>query len=475
MRILAVASELYPLVKTGGLADVTGALPLALKSLGMEVRTLIPGYPAAVRGLGEPTAVYEYGEARILAGNVNGVDVLLLDAPKLFDRPGGPYGDASGADWPDNWLRFAALCRCGSDIAEGLLKDWQPDLVHVHDWQAAMTLAYLRHGKVPAMPAVITVHNLAFQGQFPPSIFPALALPQSTFSVEGVEYYGNVGYLKAGLRYANAITTVSPSYAQEIRTPAFGLGLEGLINSRADVLHGIVNGIDTELWDPGSDLDLEATYSSRTLQRRRKNREAIERRFGLASDDGPIFCIISRLTFQKGVDVVATVADDLVAAGGKLVVLGTGERAQEAGLLAAAARNPGRVGVVIGYEEPLSHLIQGGADAILVPSRFEPCGLTQLCALRYGCIPVVTRTGGLADTVIDANGAALSAGVATGFQFAPLSAGSLRQTLARVFEVWRRPKEWAAMQRQAMKSDVSWEQSAARYAALYRSLVPERS
>ena len=475
MRVLAVASELYPLMKTGGLADVTGTLPLALQTLGIKVRTLIPGYPAALRGLGPPAAVYEYGSARILAGSVNGLEVLLLDAPELFDRPGGPYGDPAGVDWPDNWRRFAALSKCGADIAAGHLRDWQPDLVHVHDWQAGLTLAYLRHGPVPAMPAVMTVHNLAFQGQFPPSIFPQLGLPQSAFSVEGAEYYGNVCYLKAGLRYSNVITTVSPSYAQEIRTPAFGMGLEGLLNARADVLHGIVNGIDTEVWDPGSDLDLEATYSSRTLQRRKKNREAVERRFVLEGDDSPLFCVISRLTFQKGTDMVAAVADDLVAAGGKLAVLGSGERAQEAALLAAAARNPGRVGVIIGYEESLSHLLQGGADAILVPSRFEPCGLTQLCALRYGCIPLVARTGGLADTVIDANDAALAAGVATGFQFGPLSSGSLRQALGRAFEVFRRPKDWAAMQRQAMKSDVSWDTSAARYAELYRSLLPEQS
>jgi starch synthase len=471
MRVLAVTSELFPLVKTGGLADVAGALPLALKSHGVEVRTLLPGYPAAIQGLGQTTVVHDYGDARVLAGEVDGVKVLLLDAPQLFDRPGNPYSDAAGADWPDNWKRFAALSRCGSDIAAGLLADWQPDLVHVHDWQAGLTLAYLRHGPRPAVPAIITVHNLSFQGQFPASIFPELGLPSSAFSMEGVEYYGTVGYLKAGLRYASAITTVSPSYAQEIRTPAFGMGMEGLINTRANVLYGIVNGIDTELWDPGSDLDLESTYSSRTIPRRLKNRQALERRFGISHSDGPLFCVISRLTFQKGIDVVAAVADDIVAGGGKLIVLGSGERAQETGILAIAARHPGRVATIIGFDEPLSHLMQGGSDVILIPSRFEPCGLTQLYALRYGCIPVVTRTGGLADTVIDANEAALSAGVATGFQFGPLSAPALRQTLARVFDLWHHPKEWAAMQRQAMKSDVSWHRSASRYFALYRSLV----
>ena len=475
MRVLAVASELYPLIKTGGLADVTGALPAALKSQGIEVRTLIPGYPAAIRGLGEPEAVYPWGEARILAGNAGGAEVLLLDAPMLFDRPGGPYTDAAGRDWNDNWKRFAVLSRCAAEIAAGLLPDWQPDLLHAHDWQAGMAPAYLRHGRAAGMPAVMTLHNLAFQGQFPPAIFPELGLPSSAFSLEGVEYYGNVGYLKAGLRYANAITTVSPSYAQEIRTPAFGMGLEGLINARGDVLHGIVNGIDTEVWDPGSDLDLESTYSSRTLQRRQKNRQAIEKRFGLRETSGPLFSVISRLTFQKGIDMVAALADDLAAAGGSLAVLGSGEPAQEAALLAAAARNLGRVGVVIGFDESLSHLMQGGCDVILIPSRFEPCGLTQLCALRYGCIPVVTRTGGLADTVIDANEAALSAGVATGFQFAPLSGLGLRHALARVLEVWQRPKEWAAMQRQAMKSDVSWYRSAARYAGLFRSLETNKS
>jgi starch synthase len=473
MRVLAVASELYPLIKTGGLADVTGALPLALKDHKVEVRTLIPGYRAVIAGVTNATVVHHYESARILSAQVEGVEVLILEAPMLYDRPGGPYSDPNGTDWPDNWQRFAALSRCGGDIAGGLLPNWRPDIVHVHDWQAGLTLAYLRHGARPALPAVVTVHNLSFQGQFPASIFSELQLPPGAFSVEGIEYYGNVGYLKAGLRYANAITTVSPTYAQEIRTSAFGMGMEGLINARAAVLYGIVNGIDTEVWDPGSDLDLESTYNSRTLQKRQKNRAALEKRFSLESAPGPLFCVISRLTFQKGIDVVATVADDLVAAGGRLIVLGSGEHAQEAGLMGLAARYPGRIGVHIGYEEALSHLMQGGSDVILIPSRFEPCGLTQLYALRYGCIPVVHRTGGLADTIIDANEAALSAGVATGFQFGPLTASSLRQALARAFELWKRPKDWATMQRQAMKSDVSWHKSAARYAALYKSLLAE--
>ena len=477
MQVLSVASEVFPLVKTGGLADVAGALPSALRQHGVAVRTLLPAYPGVAEQVKKRKIVASFdhlfgGKATVVAGQAAGLDVLLLDAPHLYDRKGGAYGDASGNDWDDNWKRFAALGKAAAEIAAGAIKDYLPDLVHAHDWQAAMAPAYIRFTGRRPVPTVMTVHNLAFQGQFPMSIFAGLGLPGAALSLDGVEYYGGVGFLKAGLQLADAITTVSPTYALEIRTPEFGMGLDGLVRVRDNVLHGIVNGIDTDVWNPETDSHLAATYSAKTLGARARNCRAIEERFGLVRSEEPIFCVVSRLTWQKGMDVLVSVVDDLVAMGARLAILGSGDHSLEGALLSAAARHPGRIGVVIGYNEPLSHLMQAGSDAILVPSRFEPCGLTQLYALRYGCIPVVARTGGLADTVIDANEAALSAGVATGVQFSPVDADTLRIAVRRTVSLYRDRKTWTAMQKQGMKSDVSWTRSAARYADLYRSLVP---
>lgn len=476
MNILSVASEVFPLIKTGGLADVAGALPIALAGHGVRMRTLMPGYPAVMQRLAEVEVVATFDDllgepARILATTHEGLDILVLDAPGFFDRPGGPYTDATGKDFVDNWQRFAALSLAGAEIARGLLSDWRPDIVHAHDWQAAMTVVYMRYTGLQHIPTIVTVHNLAFQGQFGADIFPGLSLPPEAFTVDGLEYYGDVGFLKGGLRTAWAITTVSPTYAHEIMTPEYGMGLEGLINARAPDLSGIVNGIDTAVWNPETDTHIARPYAAGSLKQRSANRQALAERFNLDNDDGPIFCVISRLTWQKGIDLIADVADWIVEQGGKLAVLGSGDQGLEGALLAAASRHRGRIGIVIGYNEPLSHLMQAGADAILIPSRFEPCGLTQLYGLRYGCIPVVARTGGLADTVIDANEAALSARVATGFQFTPINADGLRQAIRRVLKAYGEPKIWGRIQNQGMKSDVSWENSAARYADLYSSLL----
>lgn len=479
MQVLSVTPEIFPLIKTGGLADVTGALPVALAGLGVRTRSLLPGYPVVMAALKKKKPVHQYaalqgGKATLHAAEVAGLDMLVLDAPHLFDRPGGPYGDATGADWQDNWRRFAALGRVGADIAAGAIKDYKPDIVHAHDWQSAMTLAYMRYGEAANVPSVMTVHNLAFQGQFGASIFNGLGLPQQAMALDGVEYYGGVGFLKAGLQAAWAVTTVSPTYAQEIRSPAFGMGLDGLINLRAGELHGIVNGIDDDIWNPETDKHLAATYTAKTLKGRKANRHAIEERMTLDREDGPIYCVVSRLTWQKGIDILASIIDPVIASGARLAILGSGDAGLEGALLAAAARHRGRVGVVIGYDEGLSHLLQGGADGILIPSRFEPCGLTQLYGLRYGCVPIVARTGGLADTVIDANEAAVAAGVATGFQFTPEDAGAFHHAILRANALYADPAGWTSLQRQGMKSDVSWDRSAQKYAALYRKLLPKR-
>jgi starch synthase len=479
LDILAVASEMYPLIKTGGLADVVGALPAALAPLGVSVTTLIPGYPVVLRVAGKGKVVARYddlfgGAARVLRIKHGGHPLLVLDAPHHFVREGGAYGDPGGNDWPDNWRRFAALSSVAADIAGGgAIKDYQPDLVHAHDWQAAMTLAYMRHGNAHKVPGVITIHNIAFQGRFDASIFPILGLPPSAFAVRGVEYYGGVGYLKAGLQYADAITTVSPAYAAEILTPAQGMGLEGLLTARSERLHGILNGIDTNEWNPGTDPLIPAHYNPRGLAGRRRNRTAIEKKFRLAREPGPIFAVVSRLTWQKGMDILADAIPDLVAMGGRLALLGSGDRSIENALLAIAARYPGKIGILTAYDEGVSHLLQAGADAILVPSRFEPCGLTQLYALRYGCVPVVARTGGLSDTVIDANEAALAAGVATGIVHDAGNGIALRRAIKRAVALYQQGDPWLAMQRAGMKADFSWSRSAGSYAALYRSLVEQ--
>jgi starch synthase len=475
MKVLSVTSELYPLVKTGGLADVAGALPLALKTYDIETKTLIPGYPSVMKAIRNPVKRAEFADllgvqANLLEARHEGVDILVLDAPTLFERAGGPYVDANSRDYADNWKRFAVLSKAGAEIATGAIADWRPDLVHAHDWQSALTPVFMRYGEAPERPSLITIHNIAFQGQFGSDIFPELGLPAHAFW-EALEYYGTISYLKGGLVAAHAISTVSPSYAEEILTPAFGMGLEGVIASRADDLYGIVNGIDATVWNPATDQHIAQTYASAALKKRQANRDALAARFSLDNDDGPIFCVISRLTWQKGMDLLAEVTGTIVAAGAKLVILGSGDHALESSLLAAAARHKGRIGMVVGYDEPLSHLMQAGADAILIPSRFEPCGLTQLYGLRYGCVPVVARTGGLADTIIDANEAALTAQTATGIKFAPGSADALRSAIRRTVRLHTSVKIWGQLQKQGMKCDVSWGRSAERYAELYQRLV----
>lgn len=474
MKVLSVTSELYPLVKTGGLADVAGALPHALRTHGVAMRSLLPGYPVVMRALLHGETVHRYdslfgGPALLVAGEVHGIDLLALDAPHLFDRPGNPYLGPDGRDWPDNAQRFAALARAAADIGQGKVAAFTPDLLHLHDWQAALAAVYVKFEGGPK--TLVTVHNIAFQGQFPASIFALLGLPPEAFAIDGVEYYGTVSYLKGGLSLADAISTVSPSYAQEICTPEFGMGLDGLLRARQGVLHGIVNGIDTTVWNPVTDADLPENYAANRLAKRAANKRLLEQRFGLDEGDGIIHGVVSRLTWQKGMDILTACLDGMVASGARLALIGTGEPGIEGAVQAAAQRHKGRIGVVTAYDEKLSHLLQGGADTILIPSRFEPCGLTQLYGLRYGCVPVVARTGGLADTIIDANDAALSAGVATGFQFGPVEPAALEGALTRSQRVYANPKAWASLQRRGMDSDVSWDRSATVYADLYRSLV----
>ena len=476
LRVLQVASEAFPLVKTGGLADVVGALPSALAREGIEIRTLLPLYPAVAARLERATPVRELGElmggpARLLEGEAAGLTLFLLDAPHLFDRPGGPYQTADGADWPDNAQRYAALAWAARELGLGALDSWRPAVVHAHDWQAALAPAYLAFADGPRPATVTTVHNLAFQGQFPASLLGELRLPESAFTIDGFEYYGAIGFLKAGLVYADRLTTVSPTYAREITTPAFGMGLDGVLRLRADRLVGIVNGIDETVWDPAHDAALPAPFDADRLEVREASRRELCARLGLEEDQGPLFAAVTRLSWQKGLDLLLEALPRLLALGGRLTLLGAGEAALEGAFREAARGHPGRVACRIGYDEELAHLIQAGADVILVPSRFEPCGLTQLCALRYGAVPIVARVGGLADTIVDANDAALADGVATGIQFAPVTVEALIDALERAVALWRDRPRWRALQRRGMTRRVGWSARAAAYARLYRELA----
>ncbi|ORE98488.1 glycogen synthase GlgA [Aurantimonas sp. 22II-16-19i] len=481
MQILAIASEAFPLIKTGGLADVAGALPFALAAHDCDVVTMLPGYPVVLKAIetaGADVAVLPLepvlgGAARILAVTLHGLKLFVLDMPELYDRLGGPYTDAGGHDYADNWRRFAALSKAGAMVAQGAVPGFLPDIVHVHDWQAALTPVYLAASNRPRPKTALTIHNLAFQGNYPAAIFPQLELPPTSWSIEGVEYYGNVGYLKGGLHACDVVTTVSPTYAKEIVTPGGGMGLDGLLLGRGSRLVGIVNGIDTTVWDPAGDPAIAAPYSARNLKPRVHDKRALEGEFGLRREDGPIFAVVSRLTWQKGLDLVADICDEIVARGVRLVVVGSGEAMIEGAFQAAHSRHPDRVGVRIGYDETLSHRVQAGADAILIPSRFEPCGLTQLYGLRYGCIPIVAKVGGLADTVVDANYAAVNAGAATGVIFPSPTTDALLEAIDRSLELYADAAVWRKMQVAAMKADVSWDKSAALYAGLYRDLTKE--
>ena len=478
INALSVASEIFPLVKTGGLADVAGALPLALSSEHVAMRTLCPGYRAVLAGLtkAEPVAKFDElfgGPARVLAGKCGALDLFVLDAPHLYDRDGGPYAGPGGLDFVDNPFRFAALAKVGAAIGQGLVTNFQPQVVHAHDWQAGLTAAYMHYSGRRRPGAVMTVHNLAFQGQFPAELFASLDLPPQAFSLEGVEYYGGVGYLKAGLQLSDRITTVSPTYAQEIQLGHAGMGLDGLMRNRAGDLAGILNGIDVEVWNPEADPLISSPYSLKKMAPRAGNKRALQARLGLAREpDRLLFGVVSRLSWQKGLDLLLECLPLLDECQAQLALLGSGDQALEAAFQDAAQQHRGRIGVLLGYEEKLAHLIQAGADAIVIPSRFEPCGLTQLCAMRYGAVPVAARVGGLADTIIDANEMALQSGCATGLQFAPVVAGELAGAMRKTAALYARKAAWRKLQTNGMKTDVSWTHPARRYAEIYREIAP---
>lgn len=477
LKVLAVVSEIYPLVKTGGLADVAGALPHALASHGVDVTSLVPGYPAVMTKLEGAMEVRAFsdlfgGAARVLRGSAAGLDVLAIDAPHLYARDGNPYLGPDGRDWPDNALRFGALGFVAARLGLGEAAAYTPDVVHSHDWQAGLANAYLRFDGRPAPPTVMTIHNLAYQGLFSSDLLQTLGLPPEAFQPEGIEFYGSIGFLKAGLHFADRITTVSPTYAAEIQTPAEGCGLDGLLRARAEKLSGILNGIDTEVWNPATDRWIGSTFDAASPSGRARNKTELQRVFGLAEDsERLLFGVVSRLAWQKGLDVLAEAVPALLETGAQLLVLGSGEPALEARFSSFAAAHPGRIGCKLGYHEELAHLAQAGADAILIPSRFEPCGLTQLCAMRYGALPLAARVGGLADTVVDPDDRPDGEKGATGILFAPVTSENLESALRRAAALWAERARWKSLQRNGMATDVSWRLPAAEYAELYRELI----
>jgi starch synthase len=471
MRILFATSEARPLIKTGGLADVSGALPAALREIGLDCRLLLPGYPAVLAGCGEATRVCALTglpggtEATLLEAAMpdNGVPLYILDAPELFQRKGGPYQDVAGHDHPDNALRFAVFSKAAAILASSQSPlDWRPDLLHCNDWQTGLAPAYLRLSGEKT-PSIMTVHNLAYQGVFPPTTMSLVDLPPESFAIDGVEYYGSLSFLKAGLYYADRLTTVSPSYADEIRLPALGMGMQGLLTTRGDDLIGILNGIDTGEWNPATDPHLPHKFTARALAGKKQCKLWLQQDLNLEPGaDTPLFGVIARLAHQKGLDLILAVADGILHRGGQIALLGTGEKALEAAFRDLGALHPGRVAAVIGYDEGLSHRIEAGSDIFLMPSRFEPCGLNQLYSLRYGTVPVVHATGGLKDTVED--------GV-TGFVFEQPTAHALWLAVDRALHAYADPKAWQRMMRAAMSRDFSWEKSARTYEALYRGLL----
>jgi starch synthase len=477
IRALSVASEIYPIIKTGGLADVVGALPTALKAEGVEVRTIVPGFPGVMRALGTAQEALYYpnlhgGPARLLSGSSGELDMFVIDAPHLYARPGNPYVTPDGKDWPDNAARFAALGRVAADIGLGAVPSFVPDIVHAHDWQAGLTHAYLRYSERSGPTTVMTVHNLAYQGQFPRDMLSALGLPPESFTIDGVEYYGAIGFLKAGLVFADRITTVSPTYAAEIQSPEEGMGLDGLLRARAGQLSSILNGIDTSVWSPATDPQIASTFSSEELEKRLANKVGLQRRLGLRiAPDAFLLGVISRMSWQKGLDLLLANLSAITSDGMQLAILGSGDLDLQSHYKAAAGSNPDQISASIGYDENLAHQIQAGVDALVVPSRFEPCGLTQLCALRYGAVPIVSRVGGLADTVIDADEAAIAGGTATGVQFAPVTLENLADAIRRASALFHDKPAWRNMQQAGMSVDVSWRNSARQYARLYRQIV----
>ncbi len=483
---LFVTSELHPLVKTGGLADVSGALPAALIECGVDTRVLLPGYDAVLdaplgwqvtlAGLRLVPGVWQM--ARLMEGRLpdaRGVEVPIyaIDCPDLYRRDGGPYQDSYGADWGDNDLRFALLGAVAAylTLPETGLR-WTPDILHLNDWQAGLAAAYHAYGPVRRAKVISTVHNLSFAGDFAGDRINSWGLPSHAFGINGIEYYGRASFLKAGLYFADHVTTVSPTYAREIQSAPVGCGFEGLLSSRQDRLSGIINGIDDNTWNPQSDGELPANYSAKDLSGKAKNKAVLQERFGLHMEPKtPLFAMVSRLTWQKGVDTLIAAAPSWLEAGAQMAIIGNGDSGLETALTRLSHAFPGRMGFVQGYDESLAHLLEAGADMYVMPSRFEPCGLNQMYSMRYGTPPLVRRTGGLADTVINTDPNTLKNKTASGFVFSGDGEDTLAAAARRALDIYPNTRQWRQIMRAGMRRDFGWHRPAQAYEQLYRSLT----
>jgi starch synthase len=482
--VLFATPECAPLIKTGGLADVCAALPAALRRLGIDARVLLPGYPSvrnavpADRGSELPAveAIAACGVTHLVeAALPNGVPLIVVEHPSLFDRPGGPYQSQAGEDWPDNALRFGLLSKVAAILAGASSPlSWRPEVLHCNDWQTGLASAYLRFAALPTerCPTLFTIHNLAYQGAWPPEWVTRLGLPAESYSSDGIEFHGRMSFLKAALYYSDAITTVSPTYAREIQSEALGFGLDGLLRWRRDVLSGILNGIDTKEWNPATDPLIPRQYDKTTLDAKAENKRALQQSLGLALEpEVPLLGAVSRLVSQKGLDLLADIAGAIVALPAQLAVLGSGDSDLERRFLQLAARNPDRIAVRIGFDNTLAHRIEAGADAFLMPSRFEPCGMNQMYSQRYGTPPIVRATGGMVDSVVDCNPETVASGTATGFVFADPDAAAFLAAIRRATDMYRNRDAWREVQRNGMAKDFGWDRAAREYAEIYRKLV----
>lgn len=477
-RLLFVASEVYPLIKTGGLADVAGSLPEVLRQQGLDVRLLMPAYEHVLASIEPPEIVAELELAgtrlRILSTCLpgTGVTTWLLEHPLFSERPGNPYHDQAGHPWPDNADRFLLLSRLAAAISldeAGL--DWRPDVLHCNDWHTGPAIA-LTHLSPNRPRTVFTIHSLAHMGLFDRTTFERLHLPEHFWQGDAMEFYDQLSFIKGGLVYADYITTVSPSYAREICEAPGGMGLEGLLSQRRDRLVGILNGIDHHVWDPQIDPFLEYNFDIDSLAQKARNKAGLLRDLGLVQHGNrPLIGFVGRLAQQKGLELILPILEDILASPVQLVVLGTGEPAYEQQLEAMAAEQPDVMRVVLAYNESLAHRIEAAADLFLMPSLFEPCGLNQLYSLRYGTLPIVREVGGLADTVVDTNSDTLDAGTATGFVFREPQPDALLAAVRRALELWHDQDSWRQVQRCAMSQDFSWQRSANRYLELYSSVI----
>ena len=484
MRVLQVAAEAAPLLKTGGLADVMGALPAALVQQGADARVLLPGFASVLdalvgaRNVESLTAPWGGASSRLLTGRIDalgGIQAYVVQNDAMYRRVGGPYANAQAQPWPDNHRRFALLSFAAVRLAAGADAAWQPQLLHGHDWHAGLMPTYLRHDAQAVrdgVRSVFTIHNRAYQGLFDAAWFAELGLPAAAWSIDGVEFHGKVSFMKAALQHADAVTTVSPRYAEEVLGEAQGAGLNGVLAARADGVHGILNGVDGAIWNPATDVHLAKPFSAEQPVGKAACKAALQLALGLDIDaKALLFGVVSRLTEQKGLHLVQALVPEMLARGGQLVVLGSGDASMEQAFAALAQAHPGRIAFRIGFDEPLAHRIYAGIDVVMVPSRFEPCGLTQLYGLAYGALPLVHRVGGLADTVVDVSLENLHDGSATGFVFHEFTPDAARHALRRAFALRDRPAWWRRVRATAMQQRFGWDVAAREYMALYRRLL----